>query len=119
MDFRTVDRLEHILDSIAQIEAMLRDKSFDEISSSRFLRAAYERFIEIISEASRHVPSEMKETAPEIPWRKVADIGNHLRHGYDGINLEYLWNLFAGGSLQQLRAAVEQLVSEASAPRTP
>lgn len=73
------------------------------------LRAAYEWFLEIISEASRHVPDAMKAAAPEIPWRRVADIGNHLRHGYDELNLEYLWNLFAAGSLKELRVAIERL----------
>jgi uncharacterized protein with HEPN domain len=38
-----------------------------------------ERGIEIISEASRHLPDELKARHPEIPWPKVAGIGNVLR----------------------------------------
>lgn len=113
MNFRSSDRLDHILESIEQIETMLQNKTLEDIRSDRVLRAAYERFVEIISEASRHVPASMKATAPEIPWRRVADIGNHLRHGYDDLNIEYLWNLFAGGSLRQLRVTVERLAQDA------
>ncbi|MBO6540756.1 MAG: DUF86 domain-containing protein [Rhizobiaceae bacterium] len=112
MDFRSSDRLDHILESIEQIETMLQNRTLEDIRSDRILRAAYERFIEIISEASRHVPDSMKEASPEIPWRRVADIGNHLRHGYSGLDIEYLWNLFAGGSLKQLRKTVERLARD-------
>lgn len=44
-----------------------------------------QRGIEIISEASRHLSSELKARHPEIPWQKVAGIGNVLRHGYETI----------------------------------
>jgi uncharacterized protein with HEPN domain len=45
-----------------------------------------ERGIEIISEASR-------KRRPEIPWPKVAGIGNVLRHGYDHVAPDVLWKL--------------------------
>jgi uncharacterized protein with HEPN domain len=44
-----------------------------------------ERGIEIISEASRHLTDDIKEQRPEIPWPKVAGIGNVLRHAYDHV----------------------------------
>jgi hypothetical protein len=44
-----------------------------------------ERGIEIISEASRHLTDETKARHPEMPWQKVATIGNVLRHNYENI----------------------------------
>jgi uncharacterized protein with HEPN domain len=44
-----------------------------------------ERGIEIISEASRHLTDEMKARHPEIPWQKVAAIGNVPRHNHENI----------------------------------
>jgi uncharacterized protein with HEPN domain len=44
-----------------------------------------ERGVEIISEASRHLTPELKARHPEIPWLKIAGIGNVLRHGYENI----------------------------------
>jgi uncharacterized protein with HEPN domain len=52
-----------------------------------------ERGIEIISEASRHLPEPLKSRHPEIPWRKVADIGNILRHAYEHTASALLWKL--------------------------
>ena len=52
-----------------------------------------QRGIEIISEASRHLSSELKARHPKIPWQNVAGIGNVLRHGYEDIAAPVLWKL--------------------------
>ena len=46
---------------------------------------------EIISEASRHIPLDVKARYPEVPWPDVAAIGNILRHVYDRVDLRVLW----------------------------
>jgi len=48
-------------------------------------RDIIERCIEVISEASRRLPEAWKARHPHIRWRNVADIGNVLRHEYDGV----------------------------------
>ena len=52
-----------------------------------------ERGVEIISEASRRLTDELKARHPEIPWAKVAGIGNVLRHEYEGISAPVMWKL--------------------------
>ena len=52
-----------------------------------------ERGIEIISEASRRLPQELKIRHPEIPWSKVAGIGNVLRHDYQDVAHDVLWHV--------------------------
>ena len=54
---------------------------------------AVQRGVEIISEASRHLTDEMKARHPEIPWQKVAAIGNVLRHNYENIAAPVIWKL--------------------------
>jgi len=70
------------------------------------LRDAVERGIEIISEASRHLPEDLKAEHPEVPWRSAAGIGNIIRHGYDVVDDQAIWNTIEQ-SLPPLRAAVE------------
>jgi uncharacterized protein with HEPN domain len=55
--------------------------------------ARVERGIEIISEASRHLTDALKARNPEIPWQKVAGIGNVLRHNYEHIAAAVIWKL--------------------------
>ena len=52
-----------------------------------------ERGVEIISEASRHLTDDLKARNPEIPWQKVAGIGNVLRHNYENIAAPVMWKL--------------------------
>jgi len=56
-------------------------------------RWAVERAIEIISEASRRLSSDLKARHPEIPWPKVAGIGNVLRHDYEDVSPPVLWKV--------------------------
>ena len=54
---------------------------------------AVERGVEIISEASRHLSDELKARHPNIPWGKMAGIGNILRHNYENIAAPVMWKL--------------------------
>ena len=114
MTDRTVFRLRDIVDAIDQIEKILDDKSFAEVFSDRLLRAGFERFLEIMSEASRHIPAQMKADAPEIPWSDVAAIGNHLRHAYHRVDFEILWRIYEDGELYELRAAAKRFLEKQS-----
>jgi uncharacterized protein with HEPN domain len=67
--------------------------------------------LEIISEASRHIPPEMKARAANIPWRQIAAIGNLLRHEYQRTDTRATWNIIVQ-HLPQLAAAIEQLIAE-------
>jgi uncharacterized protein with HEPN domain len=109
---RALFRLKDIVDAVDQIEIALENKTFNDASSDRLLRAGFERFLEIISEASRHIPDELKADSPEIPWREVAAIGNHLRHAYHRVDFEILWQIYEDGQLFELRAAAKRFLNK-------
>ncbi len=110
MGDRTVYRLHDIRDAIDQIELLLADKTFPDVQGDRFLRAPFERFLEIISEASKHIPQILKDDAPQIPWRQVGDIGNHLRHAYNRVDAEILWSLYETGGLANLGEVIDRFI---------
>jgi uncharacterized protein with HEPN domain len=112
MKDRTRFRMLDVIDAIDQIQSLLADKTFDDLISDRVLKAAFERFIEILSEASRHIPDSLKAKATEVEWPKVAAIGNHLRHAYDRVDAEVLWNIYATGELAVLREAVSGFLAK-------
>jgi len=105
------DRVHHILEAIEDIERILSGKSQQEFAEDRFLRVGIERLFEIISEASRHIPEEMKTSATHIAWHRMADLGNWLRHAYHRIDPGILWSIFKN-DLPPLRAFVEQIVRD-------
>jgi uncharacterized protein with HEPN domain len=49
------------------------------------------RALEIISEASRRLPDELRERHPHLPWRSIRDVGKLYRHDYDNVLDSYLW----------------------------
>ena len=59
---------------------------------------AVTRCLEIISEASRHLPDEMKARHPTIQWRAMAGAGNIYRHEYEDVAARYVWATGAGPS---------------------
>lgn len=64
--------------AIDQINLLLAEKTLADLVGQPALRAAFERFLEIISEASRHVPDRLKADFVDIEWRRIADLGNPI-----------------------------------------
>ena len=88
-----VPRLTDIVEAIEHIKSEMTDVPLDAFESDWRKRWLVERGIEIISEASRHLPNALKAHHPGIPWPKVAGIGNVLRHDYESIAAPVLWTL--------------------------
>ena len=107
-----VPSLTDIVEAIERVQDVLRNGELDAFANDWQVRWVVERGIEIISEASRRLPSDMKARHPEIPWQKVAGIGNVLRHDYQAVSAPILWNL-VHNDLPALHAACrEELASE-------
>jgi uncharacterized protein with HEPN domain len=97
-----------ILEAIARIEEITSGKTLADFEASWELQWLVQRGIEIISEASRAIPTELKNARPEIPWSRVRDIGNVLRHEYQGLSDPIIWNVVTD-ELPRLKSAIEAL----------
>jgi len=110
MNERVYWRLRDMKAAISDIRALLSGSNIDVLVSNRPTRAAFERFLEILSEASRHIPEQSKAEFPEIPWRQVADLGNFIRHAYHQIDLEVLWSIYKN-DLDAIERTVDVLIA--------
>jgi len=54
---------------------------------------ALTHLIEIIGEAANRVPEEFQEDHAEIPWAQIIGMRNRLIHGYDEVDLDFLWSV--------------------------
>ena len=111
-------RLQDILEAIAVIGEYTAGKTYDDYAAERMLRDAVERNVERLSEASRHIPDNLKARHPEIPWQKVAGIGNILRHAYPIVDDSVVWEVVAR-DLPPLKAVAEQLLQDVEPKGTP
>ncbi len=106
-----LSRLEDIRDAIAEAENFTAGMSFEDYLANSLVRRGVERCIEIVSEASRHVPAKRKAVHPEVPWRNIAGIGNVLRHGYRLVDHGIIWAVVRD-DLPALRVVVEAMLEE-------
>jgi uncharacterized protein with HEPN domain len=108
---RATLRLLDIKERIVGIRALLADQSIEQLRADPFRLAAFERYLEIISEASRYVPDAWKmESETGVPWQKVAGLGNVLRHVYQNANLDVLWSIYEN-DLDPLEASIDAMIA--------
>jgi uncharacterized protein with HEPN domain len=97
-----------ILETIERVQTRVVGMSFAQFESDWEFRFAVQRAIEIISEASRRLPEELKDSRPEIHWRRVAGIGSVLRHEYHTISDKVIWDVVLE-ELPSLKRAIEAI----------
>ncbi len=104
------ERLRDILEAIAVIERC-RDCERSAFEQDEMLQVWFLRHLQIIGEAARRLPEEIRHLAPDIPWHKIIGMRNVLVHGYFAIDLDVVWN-----AVQQdvplLKTAVEALLKK-------
>lgn len=78
--------IHHILDEIDYILTQVSETDYDSFIRNQTLKRAFVRSIEIIGEASKKLPSDVKALQPEIEWRKVTGMRDRLIHDYFGVD---------------------------------
>jgi uncharacterized protein with HEPN domain len=107
-----IARLTDIIEAIERMQGVLRDVPLTTFAADWQARWVVERGAEIISEASRWLPGEMKARHSEIPWSKVAGIGNVLRHDYQAVSAPIMWTLVRDDLPPLDRVCREELAAE-------
>lgn len=98
-------RLIDIREEIAGIRGLTKHATAESFGADWAMKRAVQHALLIISEAARHIPDDLKETRPEVPWKSVHGLGNMLRHEYREIDSDILWAIVTEDLAELDRAA--------------
>lgn len=101
--------LKDILEAISAIEKFMAGVNFEEFKNNDEKSSAVIRKFEIIGEATKGLPEDLKEKHPEIPWKEMAGFRDKLIHFYFGIKFELVWQAIKN-RLPQITPLIQKIL---------
>ena len=100
--------LKDILDAIEKIERYVKNLSLEDFTKNELVIDAVIRNFEIIGEASKNIPDDLKLSYPDIPWKEMTGMRNKMIHEYFGVDLDIVWKTVKT-RLPQLAAVLKDI----------
>nr|WP_223965675.1 DUF86 domain-containing protein [Thermus thermophilus] len=100
-----------MLESLEKIDRYTAGLTFERFAQDDRTVDAVVRNLEVIGEAARQIPSEVRERYPEVPWRRVIGLRNVVVHEYFAVDVEIVWTVVRQ-SLPELKEALRRMMAE-------
>jgi uncharacterized protein with HEPN domain len=106
--------LSYVLECADLVAVYIGAVSWEEFTDDTEKQDAVLRRLEVIGQAVKDLPKELRSRFEDVPWRKIAGMRDKLSHDYLGIDLEVTWNP-ATRDLPELRRRVAEILSDLGA----
>jgi len=105
--------LNHILESIKNIEEYSQGLTKEKLTKNIKIQDAIIRRIEIIGEATKNLPKEILKKYEQVEWNKVIRTRDKLIHGYFGVDLDIVWKIVKK-DMPKLKEQIQNILKEES-----
>lgn len=85
--------LEDMQEACEKVLRYVRSLLFDQFVQDEKTFDAVVRNLEIIGEAAKHIPPQLRDRHPKVEWRKIAGLRDVVAHEYFGIDEDILWDV--------------------------
>ena len=109
MSFEPRDFLRHILVEAEYLISQTAGLTFDAFVANPTLCRAFVRSLEIIGEATKKVPMDLRAQYPDVDWRGMAGMRDRLIHDYFGVDYELVWDVVQH-RVPELRQQLESIL---------
>jgi uncharacterized protein with HEPN domain len=101
--------LRDILEAINRIQVYTKGLSEAKFQADTLRQDAVIRNLEVLGEAVKQIPEEIRKSYPDVEWRKMAGLRDILIHQYFGIDVEVLWDVVAN-KLPGVEAGIRKIL---------
>ena len=88
-----LEYVRHILDEADYLMSSTVTLTRDQFLSDETAKRAFARSIEVVGEAAKHVPQELRGRYPDVEWRAMAAMRDKVIHQYFGVDYEIVWDV--------------------------
>lgn len=103
--------LRDIIQNMKDAEDFIREMSYEQFTGDKRSLNAVIRSIEVIGEATKNIPDDIREKYPMVPWKEMAGMRDKLIHLYFGVDKEVVW-LVVKDRIPSIRLLIEQILQD-------
>ncbi len=103
--------IEDILESIEKIQRYIKNLDYEKFKDNELVADAVIRNLEIIGEASKNIPDNIRAKYPNVPWRRMIGLRNITAHEYFGVDLNIIWEIITA-NLSETKPKIELMLED-------